>query len=264
MEIAPVILDSGCNDGPVRSFDSAAEEYDLARPSYPRALYDLVEAECGEFAGKTVADGGAGTGVVTRGLIERHAEVVAIDPGLGMLGKAIARTPGLRAVVADAAVMPLRSACLDLICFGQSWHWVDQEEGTREVARVLKDGCWWAAWWNHPWADSEDWFDRYYSLLEIRCKGLSRDQRNVDWCSEAVAGSGLFQPVRRHIVEWERRVSIRDWLIDLRSHSYVIDFSDTDRTRLLTDVESILRDAFASGTVVVPYQTRVWMARRTA
>ncbi len=248
----------------MRLFDTAAAEYDAARPSYPAALYDLLESACGELAGKIVADGGAGTGVVTRELIRRRAVVIAFDPGPGMLRRALARSPGLRVVLADAAAVPLRSRCLDLICFGQSWHWVDQDLGAQEAARVLKHGGWWAAWWNHPWADSEAWFDEYSGLLEERCAAFSRDQRNVDWCSTSVRDARSFRHPTRRVVEWERQVTVEDWLVELRSHSYVIDLADADTTSLLVDAESILRNAFPGGIMVVPYETCLWMAQVAA
>ena len=182
-------------------------------------------------------------------------------PALGCSAAPVTRSPGLRAVIADAAAVPLASRHLDVICFGQSWHWVDQDLGAREAARVLKPGGWWAAWWNHPWADSEPWFDRYCSLLEARCDGFSRHQRNVDWCAEAVAAVEPFRRPERHIVHWERRVTVEDWLTDLVSHSYVIDMAEWDRSRLLLDATSILRARFPHGTMAVPYQTRLWMAQ---
>jgi SAM-dependent methyltransferase len=251
----------GCNDGPVGIFDSASEAYDRARPSYPSGVYDALESHCGPLEAKTVADGGAGTGVATRELIERRAAVIAFDPGPGMLHRAIARSPGLRAVMADAASLPMRSRCLDLITFGQSWHWVDQEAGAREVARVLKDGGWWAAWWNQPWADAEVWFDDYYSLLEARCDGLSRAQRNVDWCVDAIADGGCFQQPTRLTFEWDRRVSVEQWLVDLSSHSYVIGLSEPQRSQLVRDVESLLRDTFVDGSMLVRFQTCLWLAQ---
>jgi ubiquinone/menaquinone biosynthesis C-methylase UbiE len=248
----------------VSFFDSASDAYDTGRPSYPSALYDAIDSRCGSLAGKTVVDGGAGTGIATRELVERGAVVIALDAGAAMLGRAIARSPGLRAVLADGAAMPLRSQCVDLLTFAQSWHWVDQERGAREAARVLEGGGWWAAWWNQPWADAHAWFDAYYTLLEMRCDGLSRDQRNVDWCADAIADSPHFHAPARSTFAWQRRVSVEQWLVDLSSHSYVLALPTAERTHLLTDVESTLRDAFVDGTMVVPYVTCLWMARSEA
>jgi SAM-dependent methyltransferase len=243
-------------------FDSAAAEYDAARPSYPSGIYAILEAQTGGLADKVVGDGGAGTGVVSRQLLERHADVIAFDPGRGMLGRARARTPELCAFIAEAGAMPLRADALDLLCFGQSWHWVEQQRGASEVARVLKSGGWWAAWWNHPWADAEEWFDAFCMLLETSCSGYLRASRDVDWCSEALAASGLFLALQRHVIAWERRVTIEDWLVDLRSHSYVIDLGEPAKGRLIADVEALLRQSFKDGTMTVPYETRLWTAQR--
>jgi hypothetical protein len=245
----------------MRSFDSAADEYDAARPSYPQGVYDILQAHAGSLANKVVGDGGAGTGVVSRQLLEREAQVIAFDPGVEMLRRARARTPGLWALVAEAGAIPLHSNALDLLCFGQSWHWVDQKLGANEAGRVLQSGGWWAAWWNHPWADSEEWFDDFCTQLETRCPGYSRDSRDVDWCSESIATSGQFLSPHRHIVAWERQVSIEDWLVDLRSHSYVIDLGEPNATGLITDVEALLRRRFEGGIMDVPYETRVWTAQ---
>jgi ubiquinone/menaquinone biosynthesis C-methylase UbiE len=242
-------------------FDSASEAYDLGRPSYPSVLYDTVESLCGPLAGRRVMDGGAGTGIVSRELANRRALVVALDPGPRLLRRAIGRTPELRAVVGDAEAVPMRSGCVDLVTFGQSWHWVDQPRGTVEAARVLTAGGWWAAWWNQPWADTDAWFDEYYSLLETTCAGLSRDQRNVDWCAAAVAESERFQELTQSTFDWERRVTVEQWLVDLSSHSYVLALPAARRSGLLVGVESILRDAFANGIMVVPYWSFLWMAR---
>ena len=209
-----------------------------------------------------VADGGAGTGIVTRQLMERGAEVVAFDPGPGVLRQAIARTPGLPAVIADAAAVPLRSGGLEMVCFGQSWHWVDQAAGAREMSRLLRSEGWWAAWWNHAWADGEAWFDEYNGLLEATCSSFSRHQRDIDWCAAAIAAESTFGRPERHVVPWERRVTIDNWLTDLRSHSFVLDLAQPRREQLVAAVGSLLYRHFPDGIMAVPYQTRLWMACR--
>jgi SAM-dependent methyltransferase len=133
-------------------FEHVADDYDAYRPSYPGELYDHFHALVDGLAGKRVADVGAGTGIASRQLLERGALVTAVEPGAEMLRRAVRRTPGLLAVNADGTAYPFGSESFDLICFGQSWHWVGQVKGAAEAVRVLRHGGYWAAWWNHPWA----------------------------------------------------------------------------------------------------------------
>lgn len=59
------------------SFDSVADEYDSARPAYPDGVYEAL----GDVDGLCVLNVGAGTGIASRQLLERGAQVVAVDPG---------------------------------------------------------------------------------------------------------------------------------------------------------------------------------------
>ncbi|MDP8909239.1 MAG: hypothetical protein M3N47_09035, partial [Chloroflexota bacterium] len=61
------------------SFETVADQYDAARPSYPDEVFEaLVPLE-----GLKLLDVGAGTGIATRALIARHADVIAVDPRPG-------------------------------------------------------------------------------------------------------------------------------------------------------------------------------------
>ncbi len=103
------------------SFDAVADEYDSGRPAYPGGVYDALDP----IAGALALEGGAGTGIAARDLVDRGARVVAFDVGARLLRRAVGHTPDLRAVIADGARLPFRDGCADLICFAQSWHWVD-------------------------------------------------------------------------------------------------------------------------------------------
>src|SRR5580693_412588 len=90
-------------------FDVAASEYDAARPSYPAALFEELERQTGRLSGRLVLDWGAGTGIASRQLAARGAQVISLDIGEQMLRRALARSPAAACVLATGSQMPVRS-----------------------------------------------------------------------------------------------------------------------------------------------------------
>lgn len=244
-------------DHRVVAFETVADEYDRGRPSYPSGVYDVL----GALDGLSVLDVGAGTGIATRQLLERGAQVIALDAGERMLTRAVANAPGLPAVVADGVCLPIRRQSVDLVCFAQSWHWLDPATRVQEAHRVLRDGGRWAGWWSHARADSERWFDDYWSVIEASCPGTHRDQRDTDWGS-TIDVPALFTVDRRVVVPWTRSIPTEDWLADQASHSYVAGLDAAARRELLAQLRSILDGEFLTGVMAVRYETWVWTANR--
>jgi ubiquinone/menaquinone biosynthesis C-methylase UbiE len=185
-----------CGDATRSVFDAAADAYDAARPSYPAALFDELEDRAGPLAGRLVLDWGAGTGIASRQLAARGARVVSLDIGEQMLRRALFRSPGSACVLADGNQMPVRSGAADLATFAQAWHWFANPAAIAEVARVLKPGGYWAAWWNRTDAAGEGWFDSYQNLLLARCPGynlqrFSHWQMAPDWHATSATGDGI-------------------------------------------------------------------------
>lgn len=240
------------------SFEAVADEYDAARPSYPAGVFDAL----GPLAGLVVLDVGAGTGIATRELIARQAKVVAVDLGRQMLRRARARTAALPSVVADGAVLPLGSRSADLICFAQSWHWLDEASRVDEAHRVLRPGGRWAGWWSHARADGETWFDRYWAAIERSCPVTHRGQRDIDW-GDTIETPGRFEVGERVTIPWIRHTSVEHWITDQASHSYIVGLSTAERTRLLRELRTILEAQFPDGRVSVHYESWLWIASRT-
>ena len=248
-------------------FDSAAGEYDAARPAYPDELFAELAGRTGPLTGLLTLDCGAGTGIASRQLAERGARVVSLDIGERMLARAKARNPQSACVLADGNRMPARPAVADLVTFAQSWHWFDQRLAAAEVARVLKPGGHWAAWWNRAHAGGEAWFDDYQELMAASCTtyrwmNLRDEQMAPDWADEVVAARARMEPAGTVVVPWTRRVSSDRWITDERSKSYVIELEPAVRESVLGQVAKIIAGRFPDGEMTVRYITTLVLARK--
>jgi ubiquinone/menaquinone biosynthesis C-methylase UbiE len=243
-------------------FDALAEDYDAARPSYPDGLYQAIEGAAGPLAGKLVLDAGAGTGISTRQLAARRARVVALDIGEQMLRRAQARSPRACFLIADGNALPFRDGRIDLACFAQSWHWFTSDHAAREIARVLRPGGYWAAWWNTEWADGEEWFDSYQDLLESACPGYDRRHRDARWADASIEETGLFEPGTGTELPWTWSLSIGRWLAYERSKSYVGRLPPAGRDALLSRIGDVAAGRVPGGQMAVPFRTRLRRARR--
>lgn len=78
--------------------------------------------------------------------------------------------------------------------------WLDEGTGVDEAHRVLRLGGRWAGWWSHARADNQDWFDEYWSTIELACRGAHRDQRNIDGGAILDAAAVFDAADRRNLV----------------------------------------------------------------
>ncbi|HEX2499730.1 MAG TPA: class I SAM-dependent methyltransferase [Actinomycetes bacterium] len=127
-----------------RSFGAAADVYNRARPRYPVAAVDWAVGDrpC------RVLDLGAGTGILTRQLIDRGHTVTAVEPNAQMLAALIAYSPGAAALLGSAEQIPLADGSVDAVVAGQAYHWFDPSTAPDEIARVLRPGGVFAPMWN--------------------------------------------------------------------------------------------------------------------
>ncbi len=123
------------------SFGQAAAAYESGRPGYPaEAVSWLLEPVREPGRALRVADVGAGTGKLTRTVVELGADVVAVDPDADMLAALRGSVRAVPTFVGRAEALPLPDAGLDAVVMGQAWHWVDVEAASVEVARTLRSG----------------------------------------------------------------------------------------------------------------------------
>jgi len=138
------------NAGGVASiFSGKVADYQASRPDYPRALFDALLARVPK--GSVVADIGAGTGLLTRGLLAAGYRVLAVEPNPQMRAAAdllLGKHDAYRSVDGSAESVPTPNASLDLITAAQAFHWFDVERARGEAQRVLAPGGRVALIWN--------------------------------------------------------------------------------------------------------------------
>ena len=118
------------------SFGSVADDYDRYRPGPPgQALDWLIPPDA-----QAVLDLAAGTGAVTRQLIGRVPQVIAVEPDERMRAVLSARCPGAEIVAGRGEDIPLPAASVDAVVISSAWHWLDHDRAVPEIARVLRVG----------------------------------------------------------------------------------------------------------------------------
>ena len=128
------------------SFGGVADAYERFRPGPPLAAVDwFLPGPVGR-----VVDLGAGTGALTRLLVGRADDVVAVEPDDRMRAVLVERVSGVRAVEGRGEAMPLEDGTVDAVLASTSWHWVEPVAGLQEVARVLVPGGTLGAVWSGP------------------------------------------------------------------------------------------------------------------
>jgi SAM-dependent methyltransferase len=131
------------------AFGADPAGYDAARPPYPDWLFELLAERCGLRPGAAVFEIGAGTGIATRRLGAMGADpLVAIEPDPRLAGYLREHAPGAQVIAAPFEEAQLSDAAFDLGVSATAFHWLDEAAALAKIARALKGGGWWAAWWN--------------------------------------------------------------------------------------------------------------------
>ncbi|MFE4356353.1 MULTISPECIES: class I SAM-dependent methyltransferase [Streptomycetaceae] len=240
------------------SFGGVAAEYEQGRPGYPDELFDALERLWGRgLAGARVLDVGAGTGIATRLLAARGAEVVAVEPSPGMAARFLASSPGLPLVRGTGDDLPFHDGSVDLVAYAQAFHWTYPEKSVPEAVRVLRPGGAVAAWWNVydetvPWIRARS--ERMAAALPGRFHGYGGISGHVGHFAPA----GLV--VERTALRWERRVTVEHVLTDLTSRSYLASLSPEERAPVLAAEREAMVAAFPDGVVVEPFSLDLTVA----
>ena len=132
-------------------FSDRVDNYVRYRPAYPQAVLDTLIEKCCLDEDSVIADVGAGTGIFTRQLLDRHFQVIAVEPNREMRQAAesiLSGFDGFTSLNGRAEETGLADGSVDLIVAAQAFHWFHKAASQEEFARILKPSGWVALVWN--------------------------------------------------------------------------------------------------------------------
>lgn len=234
-----------------RSFEEVAEIYERARPSYPPDAVAWFAERLGLHAGRTVLDLGAGTGKLTRALVETGAHVIAVEPGDAMRAVLERALPDVEARRGSAESIPLPDDAVDAITVGQAFHWFRHGEAIPEMHRVLRPdggvGLIWNARDNLP-----------EEIVELVERFVPPDRPGPEDWPRLLEESGLFGPLEERTFPFSQRLDADGLAERMCSISFVAAAPPEERRRVAEELRAIV--ARLGGTVDFSYVTRAYVS----
>ncbi|GIF41570.1 class I SAM-dependent methyltransferase [Actinoplanes xinjiangensis] len=229
------------------SFGSAAEAYQRGRPPYPaEAVAWAVPPRA-----RRVLDLGAGTGKLTRALLDAGFDVDAVEPSPQMRDQLAVSAGQASIFEGTGESVPLPDASVDAVVCAQAWHWVDPARAVPEMARVLRPGGTLSLIWN-----VRDHTEPWVAALDDVLHRHTRDEIDT-----APRIGGPFGDPERAEFRWRHTLDRAELQDMVASRSYVILLSEPDRRALLDSILDLLDRHGLGERFELPYVTRCTRAR---
>lgn len=245
-----------------------AERYDRSRPTYPGELIDEVLGPSPQ--GLSVLDVGCGTGIASRLMADRGAQVLGVELNTGMAEGA--ERHGIPHEVAAFETWDPSGRTFDRVTCAQAWHWLDPQVSSEKAASVLRPGGRLFLFWNvghHP-DDLADALHAAYQralppdaprvVIGYAANKASDPTADFSVVVDVLRGCDKLTEPQMKAFRWSRAYPRDQWLDQLLSRSDHAALAPEVRDKLLDEVGRTI-DRFG-GTFHMTYVTILISASR--
>jgi SAM-dependent methyltransferase len=235
-------------------------DYERGRPGYPASAVRVLD----EPGSNVVLELGAGTGKLTRLLVQDHAEVVAVEPDPGMWRGLVAACPEATLIAGMAEAVPLADRSVDAVFCAEAFHWFAHDRALAEIGRVLRPNGALALLWNRPAGGIDPPITAVERLLaplwpEDIDMPLDLDARNFPYARDwpRSFATSAFEPLQEHSFPNRHLIDREGLVAFFASMGWIGSLPDDERTSLLDRVRSALDDT----AYVLSFETYVYSTR---
>lgn len=251
---------------PTERFSTRAEEYERARPTYPREVITLMRDALGLAPHHAIADIGSGTGILSRLFLENGNSVFGVEPNPAMRAvaeEALSQCRRFRSVDGRAEESHLTDRSVDFIVVGQALHWFEISPTAREFRRVLRRGGWVVVLWNERRTVGVPFLVEYESFLERWGTDYREVRERYDLAPRL---SGIFGSPRygHRTFANAQELDLPGLRARVLSSSYVPPPHDPQRGPMLAALDELFRRHQVGGRVRIEYHTHVYYGRPEA
>lgn len=146
---------------PTGSLDRWPEDYERGRPGWPAEAVAVADLP----ASATVLELGAGTGKLTRLLVQRFVRVLAVEPAASMRRLLVTHAPQAELLPGSAEATGAADTSVDAVFAAEAFHKFEGERALAEIARVLRPRSPLVLLWNVPGGPTEPSIERAEQFL---------------------------------------------------------------------------------------------------
>jgi SAM-dependent methyltransferase len=215
---------------------------------------------------KRVVDLGAGTGGLSRLLLGRVDQVIAVEPDDRMRAVLVEELPAVDARAGRGDAMPVEDGSVDAVIASSSWHWMDVVPTLHEMARILVPGGTLGAVWSGPDPDGPI-VAQAREMLGAGSAGSGRPGDGFDEFISTDAGrpfstleipAGLpFGEPEQETFIWNVALTADELIGLLGTFSWMLLMDDDRRAGILTQARQLLKDVMGvEGDATIDMQFR--------
>jgi SAM-dependent methyltransferase len=223
------------------TFDSAAGDYDRARPTYPEELFDdLIELAGLEAGSSRLLEIGCATGTATRPLLERGFAIVCVEMGEQLAVRARRNLAGFpfEIHVGPFEAWEGQPGAFDLVYAATAWHWLDPARFRKAHLLLRPDGhlAFWSALHAFP-AGYDEFFAEIQEVYDAIGEGKEGEwpppgpEEIPDEVAE-IEATGLFEGVQVRRYVWETQYTADEYIALLDTFSGHIAMESARREHL--------------------------------